>query len=470
MSAIVHFYKLLTTHPGSFLDYSAWISLRSLKSSATGPCPTNAEPETEGLQIARYIFDHLVTFFPEPFVEHDISLSALSSSQINSTSSNDFNTLVYLVNRHLILYDNIEFSSFDENVSFNDLKSTSTYDFNSDSNTSLQLSNSKLEEIISFYKRVSNDETDRQLSLFFILCLAAHTSYNVVAQKFKIDSETEVVWDEKTDKRLVNVFETVFPASLADENEAESSTPGLHESIRDEPFSDDIDDSDNLPLLSSNGEPNHRSGSAEKDDSYLFQIPMNKRETYLRVPLPKKGAKGEKNWVALGFQGRDPTTDFRATGFLGFLLFERFCVSEPVSARNIMFESGSFNGDVSKAWYPAAIISIHMTLFIQRVLGGRFIYRGLFCNLDLLNVYKEMVANPRDGPESVDVSKLVDEIQGQISEVLLSLHQKLVLAYHRFWKQEVRTGLVKSPLEVDASILRFQESIKYKLFDGKWDF
>lgn len=40
-------------------------------------------------------------------------------------------------------------------------------------------------------------------------------------------------------------------------------------------------------------------------------------DVFSRVPPPKENYKAGKDWVALGFQGANPTTDFRATGHLG---------------------------------------------------------------------------------------------------------------------------------------------------------
>lgn len=464
MSSLFQFYKLLTSHPGSFLDYSAWISLRSFKSSDSGPCPTNKLPATEGLWIAKYIFDYFVPYLPEAYAEHDISLLTLDSAQFDFISTEEFSKLVYLVNRHLILDEKSNFYTFDESISSNYIDKSVN-----DSSEMLALQDSKFDEIHSFQKSISDGATDVPLALFLILCLATHTSYTLIASQLKIDSKASVKWDDDTSKRLIEMFDIVFPSSLATEDGDEDNTSASGRDTNDDSFiNGDDDELEEAPLLSASGDPNQRSITHFADESEFFQTPLSQREVYLRVPLPKKGYKGEKDWVALGFQGANPTTDFRATGKLGLKQFEHFCLKNPIEARNIMTESGSFNGNLSKAWYSVALVSIHMTLFIQRMLGGRFIYRGLLFNLDLLKVYKSLVADYGQNPENVDVPMLLNKIEGNIAETLSNLHDVLLIKYHKFWKQEVKAGIVKTPLEVDASILRFQESIQYKLFDGEW--
>lgn len=473
MSSIIQFYKLLAFHPGSFLDYSAWIALRSYKTSEQGPCPVNTEPPTEGLWIAKYVFDSLAEYLPETYIEHDISLSTFDASQLTSISSQEFSKLVYLVNRHLILNDNVDFWDFEKSVC-ESYKANTEFCLKDSGN----FENSDIKNITDFQELLNFNRADENLTLFLILCLATHASYAHTILLFDYYTNWKVIWEDnlekETSKRLVNMFERVFPSSLATtgDEKADNDTQVSIFNLRDNISSNkDTQEPESEPLLSASGEPNQDFDTHLDDENLdVFQIPMHKRETYLRVPLPKKNYKAERDWTALGFQGSNPTTDFRATGLLGLKFLENFCLSDPVSARNIMFESGSFNADLSKAWYSAALVSIHMTLFINRMLRGRFLHRGLPLNLNLQAIYKSLVSQYNNDIENIDYPGLLNEIQKQIWNAFYKLHNNLVIGYHKFWKNEVRQGIVKTPLEVDASIKRFQESIQYQLFDGKWEF
>ena len=64
-------------------------------------------------------------------------------------------------------------------------------------------------------------------------------------------------------------------------------------------------------------------------------------------------------WKELGFQGTDPSTDFRGTGQLGLSDLAAFASRYPVDARRTL--------EVSKhpvAWFPWAVAGINFTSFM----------------------------------------------------------------------------------------------------------
>lgn len=163
----------------------------------------------------------------------------------------------------------MDFSGFD-----NRLGSIHIQEESSDAH---ELQNTKYEQIIEFQQQIGRGATDKLLALFLILCLATHANYNIVAQHLKNDSKLSVKWDEDSERRLVEMFETVFPAELAvpetplneDENEDGSEVLASHhaqDSEQDIPVPEDEEDE---PLLSVTGEPNQGAGSA--DDHPLFK-------------------------------------------------------------------------------------------------------------------------------------------------------------------------------------------------------
>lgn len=449
MTTICNLFSLLTNHPGSFLDYSAWIALRELRSSETGPCPFNQHPITDGLWLARYIYDSVAPYVPESYVEHDIKLSNLENLDLES----DLNKLAYLTNRHLVLEDstNRKFSAFDESLV-------------NEWNTS-ELQQVRFNAIKEFHSSLKQDASDKT-NAFLLLCLAFHTAYNNTAKSLKDQSLEAVTWNDSVEERLVAVHKKVFPIELEEEinfgeNDSSSHKPNNHN--LDEDYEDEDDYDEDSPLIgnNSNDPPTMKNSSGDN----IFQRTILDREPFERTPQPKKNSKAELDWVALGFQGTNPATDFRATGHLGLWFFEQFCLADPMLARDIMAESGSFNGDIKKPWYSVALISIHFTLFIQRAMGGRYLYRGIISNIKLQDILKHLSENS----SHEEAVKAVETIQERMLISLSKLHNEMMKSFHEYWKDGVRNGSIKSILDADACLLGFEEKIQYKLFDGEWD-
>ena len=80
-------------------------------------------------------------------------------------------------------------------------------------------------------------------------------------------------------------------------------------------------------------------------------------------------------WVLLGFQGRDPATDFRGMGILGLYLLLFFAKNFPQQTRNILG---------SERTYPFAITGINLAHFICTKMFG--IHPGLV-KMDSVDYY-----------------------------------------------------------------------------------
>ncbi|ORY85094.1 ELMO/CED-12 family-domain-containing protein [Protomyces lactucae-debilis] len=74
-----------------------------------------------------------------------------------------------------------------------------------------------------------------------------------------------------------------------------------------------------------------------------------------------------KHWDALGFQGEDPSTDFRATGKLGLRHVSHFCQAHPIYATRMIKESGTAAVTIEGPWYPFALCAIHITALLLTV-------------------------------------------------------------------------------------------------------
>jgi len=99
--------------------------------------------------------------------------------------------------------------------------------------------------------------------------------------------------------------------------------------------------------------------------------------------------------IKLGFQGKSPDTDFRATGkllafyhltdsagVLGLTQLHSFCTTYPVLAQRIIHESGSSAPlDITEPWYPFALLGIHMTNAILNTLSSGFLQETIIMKI-----------------------------------------------------------------------------------------
>jgi hypothetical protein len=191
--------------------------------------------------------------------------------------------------------------------------------------------------------------------------------------------------------------------------------------------------------------------AGESDDeqaTLLEKSPLQSNKPYQldAKPAPKPDSKGAIDWVALGFQGSDPSTDFRASGTLGLDFYHDFCTSVPATAREVMIQSGSFAGDVSKPWYSVALVSIHLTQFVMGLLREQIsLIRGVLLSFDV----------DRPPPE-------------QLQTAIMSLHTALMLRFHQKWLDAVTTGYVTSVMDTERFIKEFEQEVLPEVWQGNW--
>ena len=79
-------------------------------------------------------------------------------------------------------------------------------------------------------------------------------------------------------------------------------------------------------------------------------------------------------WNEVGFQGKDPATDFRGMGLLGLIQLVYFAETYPEKARALLLES-----EHPRRWFPWAVTGVNVTSFVvellveERVLDGRLV-------------------------------------------------------------------------------------------------
>lgn len=95
--------------------------------------------------------------------------------------------------------------------------------------------------------------------------------------------------------------------------------------------------------------------------------------------LAEKKCSIGKHWESAGFQGEDPSTDFRGVGELGLHQLDYFCDHHPLYAQRMIRESGTLltHPDVEQPWYPFALCGIHTTKFVSTMLERGQLQRHL---------------------------------------------------------------------------------------------
>ncbi|KAF9952731.1 hypothetical protein BGZ70_000498 [Mortierella alpina] len=105
----------------------------------------------------------------------------------------------------------------------------------------------------------------------------------------------------------------------------------------------------------------------------------------LLCPQEKLSARYTKQWTEIGFQGKDPATDFRGMGMLGLDDLVYYAKYYPISSKHALKCS---HDDVS--WYSFAIVGINITAFAVQTLRTRQLQYYLFLNGTDRSVYHEL--------------------------------------------------------------------------------
>jgi hypothetical protein len=179
----------------------------------------------------------------------------------------------------------------------------------------------------------------------------------------------------------------------------------------------------------------------------------------IRAPGRKPTSKGGIDWVALGFQGSDPSTDFRGTGAFGLRCFANFCIKYPSLAQQILVQSGSMADSASardEPWYPVALVSIHLSLLLLNAMRHE---RGMLfrCFVRLGG----LISGPT-GEKNSDVD-YTNSVECMIKEC----HVGLLLAFHKHWLRGVQTGSIESVLVTERELNAFQDAARETLWEGR---
>ncbi|KAI8354272.1 ELMO/CED-12 family-domain-containing protein [Mortierella sp. GBAus27b] len=105
----------------------------------------------------------------------------------------------------------------------------------------------------------------------------------------------------------------------------------------------------------------------------------------LLCPQEKLTERYSKQWTEIGFQGKDPATDFRGMGMLGLDDLVYYAKYYPKSSKHALECSHD-----KISWYSFAIVGINITQFAVQTLRTRQLQYYLFLNGTDRSVYHEL--------------------------------------------------------------------------------
>lgn len=180
-------------------------------------------------------------------------------------------------------------------------------------------------------------------------------------------------------------------------------------------------------------------------------------------------SKGEIQWENFGFQGKDPSTDFRGSGMLGLESFRHFCLFDPAESSKLLTQSGAT--DPGETWYPPALISINLVSHLRDMLISGQLDRGFIANINgelLQRIGSSIFANEKK--KSTDhFFEVRAELAKEFDALFFKLHDQLVLKFHLYWKHGVQEKEIKTVLETDANLKKFLEKYDKNIREGVWE-
>ncbi|EMR10588.1 hypothetical protein PNEG_01293 [Pneumocystis murina B123] len=141
----------------------------------------------------------------------------------------------------------------------------------------------------------------------------------------------------------------------------------------------------------------------------------------------------KKNWVMLGFQGDDPSTDFRSMGIFGLQLLHHFVLTQNEYTKIMISESRSNHTDINLPWYSFALAAINILAYIIDLMNENRLER-IFIQCYNYSVYVE--------------------------ETIKHLFCYTFISFHHFWRHQVSTKNVRTVFDFERCLKRFKKETR----------
>ncbi len=152
----------------------------------------------------------------------------------------------------------------------------------------------------------------------------------------------------------------------------------------------------------------------------------------LKPDILRSADRLSEEWGELGFQGKDPSTDFRGMGLLSLTQLVYFSETYPVESRQLLAESLN-----ESRYFPFAAVGINITAFMVELLQGLHIHQFIYQSMD--KIILEDIENSDDGP-SEDI-KCVNLALTIIHEI----YCKTFLEFGKQWVEESPRDVMAFP-------------------------
>ncbi|KAG4302118.1 hypothetical protein PCANB_001642 [Pneumocystis canis] len=165
-----------------------------------------------------------------------------------------------------------------------------------------------------------------------------------------------------------------------------------------------------------------------------YQNQQTFQEIWDALVIPERAIQNnKKNWVMIGFQGDDPSTDFRSMGVFGLQLLHYFVITLNKYTRIMISESRSDKTNINLPWYSFALAAINILAYIIELMNESRLEK-IF-----IQYYNYGVT---------------------VEEIVRQIFCYTFISFHHFWKLQVSTKNVQSVFDFEYCLKRFKKKAR----------
>lgn len=151
----------------------------------------------------------------------------------------------------------------------------------------------------------------------------------------------------------------------------------------------------------------------------------------LKPNIQRSEAKFSSEWGDLGFQGKDPSTDFRGMGFLGLDQLVYFSKTHKSQARKVLEISQT------QAYFPFAATGINITAFVMELLRSHKLDRTIYSMMD-----EALLTDTLFHPNGFSANKICVDL---CLHIVYEIYSKLYIQFGEVWLFEKPKDLMDFP-------------------------
>jgi hypothetical protein len=153
----------------------------------------------------------------------------------------------------------------------------------------------------------------------------------------------------------------------------------------------------------------------------------------LKPGVARSSARLSEEWGSLGFQGKDPATDFRGMGMFGLTQLLYFSKYFSVEAQEILKHTQD-----DAHFCPFAVAGINITAFICELLDSSHCHRYLFQYLDII-ILQDSIGSHEGYSEDIHCIELA-------LKYLHDLYCQIFIAFGELWRMKQPKNVMEFPV------------------------